>query len=85
MQMKLFGITDVYFDVIGQRLIRFSISTRHWRKIGSVMVQYTSYLYISRKLVASSLEYAGIQLAQDRAGCCEYGDEPSGSGATELV
>jgi hypothetical protein len=26
-----------------------------------------------------------IQLAQDRvAGCCEYGDEPSGSGATEL-
>jgi hypothetical protein len=28
-----------------------------------------------------------IQLAQDRpvAGSCEYGDEPSGSGATELV
>jgi hypothetical protein len=29
-----------------------------------------------------------IQLAQDSdrcAGCCEYGDEPSGSGAMELV
>jgi hypothetical protein len=29
-----------------------------------------------------------IQLAKDwdrLAGCCEYGDEPSGSGATELV
>jgi hypothetical protein len=28
-----------------------------------------------------------IRLAQDRdrAGCCEYGDEPSGSCATELV
>jgi hypothetical protein len=24
-----------------------------------------------------------IQL--DQAGCCEYGDEPSGSGATDLV
>jgi hypothetical protein len=29
---------------------------------------------------------AWIQLAQDRvAGSCEYGDEPSGSGAAELV
>jgi hypothetical protein len=32
------------FDVIGQRLIRFSISFRYWRKSGSIMAQYISYL-----------------------------------------
>jgi hypothetical protein len=32
--------------------------------------------------------WGGVELAQDRgpvAGCCEYGDEPVGSGAMELV
>jgi hypothetical protein len=32
MQMKLLGITNVDFDVIGQRLIRSSISVRYWRE-----------------------------------------------------
>jgi hypothetical protein len=31
-QMKLLGITNVDFDVIDQRLIRFSVSGRYWRK-----------------------------------------------------
>jgi hypothetical protein len=31
MQMKLLGIANVDFDVIGQRLIR-SVSLRYWRK-----------------------------------------------------
>jgi hypothetical protein len=39
MPMKLLGITNVDFDVIGQRLIRSSISVRYWRKSGSIMVQ----------------------------------------------
>jgi hypothetical protein len=49
MQMKLFGTANAAFDVIGQRLIRFSISVRYWRKSGSIMAQYISYLYVSRK------------------------------------
>jgi hypothetical protein len=49
MQMKLFGITDVDFNVIGQQLIRCSISVRCWRKSRSIMVQYINYLKISRK------------------------------------
>jgi hypothetical protein len=39
----------VDFDVIGQRLIRYSIFIRYWRKGGSIMVLYISYSYISRK------------------------------------
>jgi hypothetical protein len=35
--MKLLGITDVDFNVIGKRLIRSSISVRYWRKSGSIM------------------------------------------------
>jgi hypothetical protein len=30
--VKLLGTTNVAFDVIGQQLIRFSISIRYWRK-----------------------------------------------------
>jgi hypothetical protein len=44
MQMKLLGITNMDFDVIGQRLIRYSISVRYWRKSGSIMAQYINYL-----------------------------------------
>jgi hypothetical protein len=32
------GITNVDFGVIDQRLIKFSISSRYWRKSGSIMV-----------------------------------------------
>jgi hypothetical protein len=46
---KFTGDNNVDFDVIGQRLIKSSISVRHWRRSGSIMVQYISYLYISRK------------------------------------
>jgi hypothetical protein len=49
MQMKLLGITSVDFDVIGQQLIRSSLSVRYWRKSGNKMVEYISYLLISRK------------------------------------
>jgi hypothetical protein len=44
MQMKLLGITNMDLDVIGQRLIRCSISVRYWRKSGSIMAQYINYL-----------------------------------------
>jgi hypothetical protein len=43
MQMKLLGITNVDFDEINQRLIKFSVSGRYWGKNGSIMVQYISY------------------------------------------
>jgi sorting nexin-29 len=32
MQIKLLGTTNVGFDVIDQRLIKFSVSNRYWRK-----------------------------------------------------
>jgi hypothetical protein len=41
---EIIGITNVAFDEIGQQLIRSSISVRHWRKSGSIMAQYISYL-----------------------------------------
>jgi hypothetical protein len=44
MQIKLLGITNVDFDVIGQLLIRSSISVRYCRKDGSILAQYISYL-----------------------------------------
>jgi hypothetical protein len=44
MQTKLFGVTNVDFDVIGQQLIKSFIPVRYWRISGSVMVQYVSYL-----------------------------------------
>jgi hypothetical protein len=34
----------VDFSIIDQRLIKFSISSRYWRKNGSVMEQYVSCL-----------------------------------------
>jgi hypothetical protein len=43
-QMKLSGITNVDSGAIDQRLIKFSISGRYWRKNGSIMAQYISYL-----------------------------------------
>jgi hypothetical protein len=42
--MKLLENTKVDFDVIDQRLISVSISGRYWRKNGSIMAQYISYL-----------------------------------------
>jgi hypothetical protein len=38
------GITNADFDITVQQLIKFSIFMRHWRKSGSTMVQYISYL-----------------------------------------
>jgi hypothetical protein len=37
MQMKLLGVTKVDSGVIDQRLIRFSICGRYWRKNGNIM------------------------------------------------
>jgi hypothetical protein len=43
MQMKLLRTTNVSFDVTDQRLVKFSISSRYWRKNENIMVQYISY------------------------------------------
>jgi hypothetical protein len=42
MQMKLLGLNNVDFNIIDQRLIRFSISVRHRGKNGKIMVQYNN-------------------------------------------
>jgi hypothetical protein len=47
MQMKLSGVTNVDFSVVDQQWIKFSC--RYLRKSGNIMVQYISYLYVSRK------------------------------------
>jgi hypothetical protein len=71
--MKLLGITSVDFDIIGQLLIKFSVSGRYWRKNGSIMIQYISYSWISTKptfqlggkyytIFLFSLEHPGNQL-----------------------
>jgi hypothetical protein len=44
MQMKLLGTTNVGFDIIGQRLIRFSISVRYWRKSASIMTVHQLFI-----------------------------------------
>jgi hypothetical protein len=44
MQMQLLGNINVDFDVIDRGLIKFCISGRYWRKNGSIIVQYFSYL-----------------------------------------
>jgi hypothetical protein len=42
--MKLLGIISVGFDVIDQLLIRFFAFVRYWRKNGSTMKHYISYV-----------------------------------------
>jgi hypothetical protein len=37
------------FEIADQQLIKFFISSTYWRKNGSIMVQYLSYLQISKK------------------------------------
>jgi hypothetical protein len=80
MQVKLLGISSVNFDVTSQRLIRCSINNsttdqmlyirQILEKTGNIMVQYMSYLQISRKpmiqlgrkyckIFSLSLEYPG--------------------------
>jgi hypothetical protein len=44
LQMKLLGITSMDFDIIDQLLMRYSIFIKYWRKSGSIMGQYISYL-----------------------------------------
>jgi hypothetical protein len=46
MQMKLLGTINADFDVIGQKLIKFSISVRYWRS-GSITAHQ---LFIDFKL-----------------------------------
>jgi hypothetical protein len=41
---EIIGDHQCGFDVIGQRLTRFSISVRYWRKSRNIMVRYISYL-----------------------------------------
>jgi hypothetical protein len=40
MQMKSLGITSVYSNVIGQRLIRSSISVRHWSTAHELFIDF---------------------------------------------
>jgi hypothetical protein len=42
--MKLWGIINVGFDISDQLLIRFSALFRYWRKNGSAMRQYISFI-----------------------------------------
>jgi hypothetical protein len=49
--MKLLGIISVDFSVTDQLLIRYSAFICYWRKSGSIMEQYISYLKILRKPV----------------------------------
>jgi hypothetical protein len=49
MEMKSLGITNLDLHITDQRLMRFSISIKYWRKTRSTMVQYIGYLEISRK------------------------------------
>jgi hypothetical protein len=67
---ELLGIMNVDFDIIGKRLIKFSMSVIFWRNSGNIMVQGIIYLYISRKpmiqlggkyytVFSLSLEYPG--------------------------
>jgi hypothetical protein len=44
MQTMVLGINNVDFGIIDQRLIKFFLSGRYWRKNGSIMAQYISYL-----------------------------------------
>jgi hypothetical protein len=48
--MKLLGFTNVNFDVIEQRLIKFSVSGRYWRKNGSIIVQL--FIYFKKAYVS---------------------------------
>jgi hypothetical protein len=47
--MKLLGTISVDFDLTYQLLIIFSAFVRYWKRSGSTMGQYISYLHISRK------------------------------------
>jgi hypothetical protein len=50
--MKLLGITSVNFDIIGQRLVRLSVSSKILEKSGSIMVHQ---LFIDSKKAYDSL------------------------------
>jgi hypothetical protein len=45
MQINLLGITNVDFDVRGQRLVTFSVSVRYWKKKMGVEWYSTSAIY----------------------------------------
>jgi hypothetical protein len=50
----------VDFKVTDQLLIRYPGFIRYWRRNGSIMGQYISYLYISRRSMAQSREKRSI-------------------------
>jgi hypothetical protein len=46
---EIIGIISADFDVRDQLLIRYPVLVRYRGKVGSVMGQYVSYLYTSRR------------------------------------
>jgi hypothetical protein len=44
MSTKLMGIISVDLSITDQLMIRYSVFVRYWRKFGSIMGQYISYL-----------------------------------------
>jgi hypothetical protein len=50
-ETKLLGIISVDFDIIDWLLIRYSPFVRYWRKNGSVLGHYITYLWILRRPV----------------------------------
>jgi hypothetical protein len=66
--MKLLGITKVDLDMIDQRLIKFSISSRYWRKkweyncaLHHVFIDFRkAYDLVRRKVLYSILPEFGI-------------------------
>jgi hypothetical protein len=49
MQIKLLGITNVDFDVVGQQLIRSSISVRYWRKLEYNGTVHQLFIYFKKE------------------------------------
>jgi hypothetical protein len=62
--MKLLGITSVGFDITDQLLIRFSAFVRYWRKNGSTVRQYISYVHdsVRREVLYNILIEFGIPM-----------------------
>jgi hypothetical protein len=70
MQMKFFMITNVDSGVIGQRLFRYSISVRYWRKIGNT-IGTVNQLFMDFKKAYFSLRgkyYTIISLSMEYPG-----------------
>jgi hypothetical protein len=55
MKVKLSGITNVDFDIIGQQLIISSVSIRYWRKSGGIMNVTVHQLFVDFKKAYDSV------------------------------